>query len=133
LGKGFLTGKIGEDNPVRQDRLPQHRSSLYAREPESKSSGWFDLIGKFAQQKKATPAQIALAWLLAQKSHGSFRSLVQPSCIDSKRTSELLPSNLRPKISGSWKAQPQRSRCKVLVTPKNYRNSRPMSNKTGTK
>jgi aryl-alcohol dehydrogenase-like predicted oxidoreductase len=52
LGKGFLTGKITEDTKF------EHRKA---------NQGLADLVGRFAQQKKATPAQIALAWLLAQK------------------------------------------------------------------
>jgi len=69
---------------------------------------------------QATPAQIALAWLLAQK----------PWIVPIPGTTKLhrveenigpLPSNLRAKISGSWKPQPQRSRCKVPVIPKNCR------------
>ena len=67
LGKGFLTGKISEDTKFDKNRFPQHRPSLHAREPESESgrgrSAWTDSRNR----KKATPAQIALAWLLAQK------------------------------------------------------------------
>ena len=55
-----------ETYDVRQQRLPQHRPALHAGEPQSES-GLVDLLRKLAPQKKATPAQIALAWLLAQK------------------------------------------------------------------
>src|ERR1700678_4202942 len=66
LGKGFLTGKISED--TRFDKT-DFRNIVPRFTPENRKTNQalVDLIGKFAQQKKATPAQIALAWLLAQK------------------------------------------------------------------
>jgi aryl-alcohol dehydrogenase-like predicted oxidoreductase len=66
LGKGFLTGKISED--TRFDKT-DFRNIVPRFTPENRKTNHalVDLIGKFAQQKKATPAQIALAWLLAQK------------------------------------------------------------------
>ena len=66
LGKGFLTGKIDENTDVRQHRLPQHPPSLHAGGPEGES-GPGRSARQIAERKKATPAQIALAWLLAQK------------------------------------------------------------------
>jgi aryl-alcohol dehydrogenase-like predicted oxidoreductase len=66
LGKGFLTGKISEDT---QFDKTDFRNIVPRFTPENRKTNHavVDLIGKFAQQKKATPAQIALAWLLAQK------------------------------------------------------------------
>jgi aryl-alcohol dehydrogenase-like predicted oxidoreductase len=66
LGKGFLTGKISEDT---QFDKADFRNIVPRFTPEARKANQalVDLIGKFAQQKKATPAQIALAWLLAQK------------------------------------------------------------------
>jgi aryl-alcohol dehydrogenase-like predicted oxidoreductase len=66
LGKGFLTGKISEDT---QFDKADFRNIVPRFTPENRKTNQalVDLIGKFAQQKKATPAQIALAWLLAQK------------------------------------------------------------------
>ena len=66
LGKGFLTGKISQDT---QFDKTDFRSIVPRFTPENRKANQalVDLIGKFAQQKKATPAQIALAWLLAQK------------------------------------------------------------------
>jgi aryl-alcohol dehydrogenase-like predicted oxidoreductase len=66
LGKGFLTGKISE---ATQFAKTDFRNIVPRFTPENRKSNQalVDLIGKFAQQKKATPAQIALAWLLAQK------------------------------------------------------------------
>jgi aryl-alcohol dehydrogenase-like predicted oxidoreductase len=66
LGKGFLTGKISEDTKF--DKA-DFRNVVPRFTPENRKSNQalVELIEKFAQQKKATPAQIALAWLLAQK------------------------------------------------------------------
>jgi aryl-alcohol dehydrogenase-like predicted oxidoreductase len=66
LGKGFLTGKISDDT---QFDKTDFRNIVPRFTPENRKTNQalVDLIGKFAQQKKATPAQIALAWLLIQK------------------------------------------------------------------
>lgn len=67
LGKGFLTGKISEDTQFDKNDF---RNVVPRFTPENRKANQavVDLIGKFAQEKKVTPAQIALAWLLAQKS-----------------------------------------------------------------
>ena len=66
LGKGFLTGKISEDTKFDKTDF---RNQVPRFSPESRKANqaMVDMVGKFAQQKKTTPAQIALAWLLAQK------------------------------------------------------------------
>jgi aryl-alcohol dehydrogenase-like predicted oxidoreductase len=66
LGKGFLTGKITEDTKFDKNDF---RNIVPRFTPENRKANQAlaDLIGRFAQQKKVTPAQIALAWLLAQK------------------------------------------------------------------
>src|SRR5437588_2198224 len=66
LGKGFLTGEISEDT---QFDKTDFRNIVPRFTPENRKTNQalVDLIGKFAHQKTATPAQIALAWLLAQK------------------------------------------------------------------
>ncbi|MBI2682644.1 MAG: aldo/keto reductase [Acidobacteriales bacterium] len=66
LGRGFLTGKISEDT---QFDKADFRNVVPRFSPENRKTNQtlVDLIGKFAQQKNATPAQVALAWLLAQK------------------------------------------------------------------
>jgi aryl-alcohol dehydrogenase-like predicted oxidoreductase len=66
LGKGFLTGKIDKDT---QFDKTDFRNIVPRFTPENRRANQavVDLIGKFAQQKKATPAQVALAWLLAQR------------------------------------------------------------------
>jgi aryl-alcohol dehydrogenase-like predicted oxidoreductase len=66
LGKGFLTGKITEDTKFDKNDF---RNIVPRFTPENRKANQAlaDLVVRFAQQKKATPAQIALAWLLAQK------------------------------------------------------------------
>src|SRR5881396_3422902 len=66
LGKGFLTGKIDENTTF---DATDFRNIVPRFTPENRKAnqGLADLLGRFAQRKKATPAQIALAWLLAQK------------------------------------------------------------------
>ena len=66
LGKGFLTGKIDENTTFDSSDF---RSTLPRFTPEAlkANQALIDLLGSIAEQKQATPAQIALAWLLAQK------------------------------------------------------------------
>jgi len=66
LGKGFLTGKIDANT---QFDKSDFRNIVPRFTPEARKAnqGLVDMLGRFAEQKKATPAQIALAWLLAQK------------------------------------------------------------------
>ena len=66
LGKGFLTGKINEDTQFDKSDF-RNLVPRFSQENRKANQALVDLIDKFAQQKKATPAQIALAWLLAQK------------------------------------------------------------------
>ena len=67
LGRGFLTGKITEDTKFDSTDF---RNVVPRFTPENRKANQalVDLIGKVAEQKKVTSAQIALAWLLAQKS-----------------------------------------------------------------
>ena len=66
LGKGFLTGKITEnttfENSDFRNILPR-----FTQEARHANQAVVNLLGKIADRKKATPAQIAIAWLLAQK------------------------------------------------------------------
>ena len=66
LGKGFLTGKIDEHTAFNS---ADFRNIVPRFTPENRKANqvFVDWLTKFAQRKKATPAQIALAWLLAQK------------------------------------------------------------------
>src|SRR6266481_5075983 len=66
LGKGFLTGKIDEnttfDSTDFRNTLPR-----FAPEAIKVNQALIDLLGRIAKRKNATPAQVALAWLLAQE------------------------------------------------------------------
>jgi aryl-alcohol dehydrogenase-like predicted oxidoreductase len=66
LGRGFLTGKMDEmttfDSSDFRNKLPR-----FTPEARKANQALVDLLGKIAERKQATPAQIALAWLLAQK------------------------------------------------------------------
>jgi aryl-alcohol dehydrogenase-like predicted oxidoreductase len=66
LGKGFLTGKITEETKFDQTDF-RNIVPRFTTENRKANQAVVDLIGKVAEQKKATPAQIALAWILAQK------------------------------------------------------------------
>lgn len=66
LGRGFLTGKIDEDTAFDKDDF-RNRLPRFSLENRRANQAVVEVISRFAQQKKATPAQIALAWLLAQK------------------------------------------------------------------
>ncbi len=66
LGRGFLTGKMNEntafDSSDFRNKLPR-----FTPEARKANQALVDLLGEIAERKSATPAQIALAWLLAQK------------------------------------------------------------------
>src|SRR6202043_2770150 len=66
LGKGYLTGKIDDstsfDSTDFRNTVPR-----FAPEARKANRAFVDLLETIAQRKKATPAQIALAWVLAQK------------------------------------------------------------------
>ena len=66
LGKGFLTGKMNENSRFDSSDF---RNILPRFTPEARKANQalIGLLGRIAERKKATPAQIALAWLLAQK------------------------------------------------------------------
>ena len=66
LGKGFLTGKINEDTTFDSSDF-RNIVPRFTPEARKANQALVDLLRKIGEQKKATPAQIALAWLLAQK------------------------------------------------------------------
>ena len=70
LGRGFLTGKMNENTTFDSSDF---RNTLPRFTPEARKANraLVDLLGQIAKAKKATPAQIALAWLLAQKPYCS--------------------------------------------------------------
>ena len=66
LGKGFLTGKINEDTKF-DDNDFRNVVPRFSEENRKANQALVDLLGKMAEERDATSAQIALAWLLAQK------------------------------------------------------------------
>jgi len=66
LGKGFLTGKISEETKFDKTDF-RNIVPRFSEENRKANQAVVDMVGKFAAQKKVTPAQVALAWLLAQK------------------------------------------------------------------
>jgi aryl-alcohol dehydrogenase-like predicted oxidoreductase len=66
LGKGFLTGKIDENTKFDSSDF-RNVVPRFSAEARKANQSMVDLLTKIATKKKATPAQIALAWLLAQK------------------------------------------------------------------
>jgi aryl-alcohol dehydrogenase-like predicted oxidoreductase len=66
LGKGFLTGKITGETKFEQNDF-RAVVPRFSEENRKANQALVDLLSKFAQEKRATPAQVALAWILAQK------------------------------------------------------------------
>jgi aryl-alcohol dehydrogenase-like predicted oxidoreductase len=66
LGKGFLTGAISKDTQFDKNDF-RNIVPRFSEENRDANQALVDLVVEFANQKKATPAQIALAWLLAKK------------------------------------------------------------------
>lgn len=66
LGKGFLTGKIDQSTKLESNDF-RNTIPRFALEARAANQAFVDLLGSLAARRNATPAQIALAWLLAQK------------------------------------------------------------------
>jgi aryl-alcohol dehydrogenase-like predicted oxidoreductase len=66
LGRGFLTGKIDESTTITSTDF-RFALPRFAPEARKANKAWVDLLAAIAARKKVTPAQLALAWLLAQK------------------------------------------------------------------
>lgn len=66
LGKGFLTGAINENTKFDSTDF-RNSVSRFSAENRKANQAFVNVLGKFAGQKKVTSAQVALAWLLAQK------------------------------------------------------------------
>jgi aryl-alcohol dehydrogenase-like predicted oxidoreductase len=117
LGKGYLTGKMDENTPFDSSDF---RNTVPRFSPEAvRQSGLGDLLGRVAQRKSATPAQIALAWLLAQK------SWIVPipgrrNGIALRRTSRLLRSNSASATFARSKMPRRKSLCRApgIQTPR---------------
>ena len=98
LGKGFLTGKIDENTKFDSSDF---RNIVPRFTPEARKANLalVDLLGTIAERKKVTPAQIALAWLLAQKPWiVPIPGTTKPARLDENigaATVELTPNDLR--------------------------------------
>lgn len=66
LGKGFLTGAINENTKFSSDDF-RNKVPRFSEENRKANQALVEVIGKFAAEKKVTAAQVALAWLLAQR------------------------------------------------------------------
>ena len=111
LGKGFLSGAMNENT-----KLPENdfRSVLPRFTPEAMKANQalVDLLKQIGERKKATPAQIALAWLLAQKPW-IVPNRERPSSAVWKRISKPLTSNSRETISMRSRRPAPRSRSRA--------------------
>jgi aryl-alcohol dehydrogenase-like predicted oxidoreductase len=66
LGRGYLTGKVDENTTYASNDI-RSRNPRFTPEAIRANRGVIELLARIAAQKSGTPAQIALAWLLAQK------------------------------------------------------------------
>jgi len=119
LGRGFLTGKMDEN--ARFDSS-DFRSNLPRFKPEAlkANQALIDLLGSIAERKTATPAQIALGWLLAQKPW----IVPIPGTTKLHRLDENIGAvsvELTPTIFVTSIALPPGSLCKELGTPNSWR------------
>jgi aryl-alcohol dehydrogenase-like predicted oxidoreductase len=117
LGKGFLTGAMNESTKLGNDDF---RSKLPRFTPEAMKANqsFVDLLSTIAAQKNATPAQIALAWLLAQKPGSKAQIVPIPGTTKLSRLEEnigavsieLAPADLRDIDTGASKITPEGNR-----------------------
>ena len=119
LGKGFLTGKIDQNTTFTDGDI---RGSIprFDADARKANQALVDLLGTVAARKNATVAQIALAWLLAQKPWivpiPGTRRLRAPA----RRTSAPPTSTSPPRICTTSTPPPRRSRCRAPVTPSRW-------------
>ena len=118
LGKGFLTGKIDEattfDSSDFRSTVPRFNA-----ENRRANQALVDLLQSIAQRKHATPGQIALAWLLAQKPW-IVRFPARRTGTGWKKTSRPQTWSSRLKTSQTSKVPPHRSRSRALDIPKRW-------------
>ena len=123
LGKGFLTGKIDEKTTFDKDDF-RNIVPRFTPEARKANQALVDLLGDVARRKHATPAQIALAWLLAQKpwivpdpGHHQARS-------GSRRTSGQRTSSSRRTTCAPSTPPRRRSSSRGRATPRSSRSGR---------
>ena len=115
LGKGFLTGKIDENTAFDSSDVRNNMIPRFTPDARKANQTLVDLLVRIADRKRATPAQIALAWLLAQRPW--IVPIPAPEDWSAwTRTTEQSQSKLRRTISVRSRARPQRLRCKALAT-----------------
>jgi aryl-alcohol dehydrogenase-like predicted oxidoreductase len=124
LGKGFLTGKIDETSEFASNDI---RSTIPRFTPEARKANQavVDLLDSIAQRKQATPAQIALAWLLAEKPWivpiPGTRKLERLGENIGALTVELTPSDLRDIESAAAKITVEGARYPESLEQQTYR------------
>jgi aryl-alcohol dehydrogenase-like predicted oxidoreductase len=113
LGKGFLTGAMTKDTALPGNDF---RKSLprFSAEAMDRNQAFVDLLQRVAKEKAATPAQVALAWLLAQRPYivpipGTTKLARLEENIGAARI-ELTPNDLRDIGEGAAKIQPEGDR-----------------------
>jgi aryl-alcohol dehydrogenase-like predicted oxidoreductase len=109
LGKGFLTGAMAKDDKLSEGDF---RKNIPRFQPEAteKNHAFVDLLKGVADEKGRTPAQIALAWLVAQRSPLSRPSPARPSSSGSRRISAPRTLSSARKICAPSPRQPRGSR-----------------------
>jgi aryl-alcohol dehydrogenase-like predicted oxidoreductase len=131
LGKGFLTGKIDKTASFENNDF---RSIVPRFRPEAldANQALVDLLQKVAAENKATPAQIALAWLLAQKPWiAPIPGTTKLHRLASRRTSAQSTSCCRRTTSHTSTRPWQRSRSRASATQRSWRNGRAYDRGTG--
>jgi len=113
LGRGFLTGKIDADTKFDSSDF-RNVVPRFAAEARQANQALVELLGQVAERKKATPAQVAIAWLLAQKPWiVPIPGTTKPHRLEENlggATLELTPSDLREIEAAAAKIQVQGAR-----------------------
>jgi hypothetical protein len=125
LGKGFLTGAVDASTTFEEGNDIRSTIPRFTPEAIQQNLAMVDLVKALAAGKGVTPAQVALAWLLAQ-SPGSCRSPGPPSCIGWRKTSQPPTSHCPATNWASSPTHPRRSRSRAVATP-TYSKPRPTS------
>src|SRR5437870_6477714 len=115
LGKGFLTGTIDEKTTFVSSDF---RNIVPRFTPEARKANQtiVDVLRNIAAKKQATPAQIALAWLLAQKPWiVPIPGTTKPACLASTRTMARSQSNSHQTTCAKSTVRPRKSQCRVIV------------------
>jgi aryl-alcohol dehydrogenase-like predicted oxidoreductase len=118
LGKGFLTGTIGAETTFDSSDF---RNTVPRLSPENRKANHVlvDLLDRFAAEKHATPAQIALAYGCWPASRGSFRYPARPSCTGWKKISARRGSSLRKTTCARWRTPWPGSRWRANASRRN--------------